>query len=103
VDIGFLYVRLLYGIDLEAASPGQAVVGVKTPILLIHGLDDTYIPAYNSDLIKAKNPAIVVWKVPGAVHVGARAAAPQEFERRVLEWFAEHSAAVKPTSAPNSN
>ena len=103
VDVGFLYVRWRYGIDLEAASPEQAVIGIKTPILLIHGLDDTYIPPYNSDLIKAKNPAIVVWKVPGAVHVGARAAAPQEFERRVLEWFAEHSAAVKPTSAPNSN
>jgi fermentation-respiration switch protein FrsA (DUF1100 family) len=71
VDVGFLYVRLLYGINLEAASPEQAVVGVKTPILLIHGLDDTYIPPYNSDLIQAKNPAIVVWKVPGAVHVGA--------------------------------
>lgn len=65
---------------------------MKPPILLIHGLGDTYIPPYNSDLIRAKNPSIVVWKVPGAVHVGAHAAAPQEFERRVLEWFAEHSA-----------
>jgi uncharacterized protein len=103
VDVGFLYVRLRYGINLEAASPEQAVVDVKTPILLIHGLDDTYIPPYNSDLIQAKNPAIVVWKVPGAVHVGARKAAPQEFERRVLGWFAEHPATAKPTSAPISN
>ena len=95
VDVGFLCVRLLYGIDLEVASPEQAVVGIRTPILLIHGLDDTYIPTYNSDLIQAKNPAIVVWKVPGAVHVGAHAAAPQEFERRVLEWFAEHTVAAK--------
>jgi len=51
VDVGFLFVRLLYGINLEAASPEQAVVGIKTPILLIHGLDDAYIPPYNSDLI----------------------------------------------------
>jgi predicted alpha/beta-fold hydrolase len=104
VDVGFLYVRLRYGFSLEAASPEQAVVGIKTPILLIHGLDDRHIPPYNSDLIKAKNPSsIVVWKMPGALHVGAHAAAPTEFERRVLEWFASHSAAVGPTSGAGSN
>jgi fermentation-respiration switch protein FrsA (DUF1100 family) len=64
----------------------------KTPILLIHGLADTNIPPYHSDLIQAANPAMVVlWKVPGARHTASHAAAPEEFERRGLEWFGEHS------------
>jgi fermentation-respiration switch protein FrsA (DUF1100 family) len=92
VDVGFLYVRLRYGLNMEAASPEDAIVGTKIPVLLIHGLNDTNIPPYHSDLIQAKNPSeVVVWKVPGALHTGAHAVAPQEFEQRVLGWFAEHS------------
>ena len=94
VDVGFLYVRLRYGLNMENASPENAVVGLKTPVLLIHGINDTNIPPYHSDLIKARNPAfVVVWKVPGAVHTGAHAAAPEEFNRRVLEWFAGRASA----------
>jgi len=92
--IVFLYVRLRYGFDMEHASPEQAVVGSKIPILLIHGLDDRNIPPYHSDRIQANNPSdVTVWKVPGAAHTGAHEAEPQEFERRVLEWFENHSRA----------
>jgi uncharacterized protein len=77
---------------MELASPEQAVVGIRTPVLLIHGLQDENIPPYHSDLIQAKNPSLVtVWKVPGAVHTQAYKADPEEFDRRVLGWFAEHS------------
>jgi uncharacterized protein len=99
VDVGFLYLRLHYGLDMEAASPERAVVGTGIPVLLIHGLEDTNIPPYDSDLIAAQNPSdVTVWKVPGAVHTGAHQAAPQEFERRVLEWFASHSLPSAATS-----
>lgn len=92
VDVGFLYVRLRYGLNLETASPEWAVVGTHVPVLLIHGLNDRNIPPYHSDRIQAQNPEdIVLWKVPGAVHTGAHAVAPQEFERRVLDWFSTHS------------
>ena len=81
---------------MENASPEEAVVDTKTPVLLIHGLNDTNIPPYHSDLIRAKNPSdIVVWKVPGAIHTGAHAVAPQEFERRILDWFSKHSSVAK--------
>jgi len=77
---------------METASPERAVVALKTPVLLIHGLDDHNIPPYHSDLIKARNPSsIAVWKVPGAGHTGAHQATPQEFEQRVLQWFGDHS------------
>jgi uncharacterized protein len=91
VDVGFLYVRLRYGLNLETASPERAVVGSKIPVLLIHGLADRNIPPYLSDLIQGQNSAeVVVWKVPGATHTQAYKAAPEEFHRRVLQWFAEH-------------
>ena len=98
-DVGFLYIRFRYGLNMELASPEQAVVGSKIPVLLIHGLDDTNIPSYHSDLIAAKNRSdVTVWKVPGAEHTGAHQAEPEEFERRVLEWFVVHSPATKPAS-----
>ena len=97
IDAGFLYIRFHYDLNMEAASPEQAVVGTKIPVLLIHGLGDNNIPPYHSDLIQSKNPTeVVVWKVPRALHTGAHAVAPQEFERRVLEWFAAHSSEATP-------
>jgi fermentation-respiration switch protein FrsA (DUF1100 family) len=91
VDTGFLYVRVRYHVDMEDASPEGAVGRSKTPVLLIHGLADRNIPPYHSDLIQVRNPtSIEVWKVPGAVHTGAYKVAPEEFDRRVLAWFAAH-------------
>ena len=91
VDVGFLYVRWHYGLNMEKASPENAVEHSRVPVLLIHGLNDTNIPPYHSDMIQAKNPSdIVVWKVPGAVHTGAHQAAPEEFDHKVLDWFASH-------------
>lgn len=92
VEVGFLYVRLRYRLNMEAASPEKAVEGTTIPVLLIHGLGDRNIPSFQSDEIQAHNPSdIVVWKVPDAVHTGAHKAVPQEFERRVLDWFETHS------------
>ena len=92
VDVGFWFVRLCYGLDMETVSPQQAVETTKTPILLIHGLSDRNIPPYHSDEIQAHNRAdIAVWKVPGAVHTAAHKVAPVEFEARVLNWFESHA------------
>jgi len=93
VDAGFLYVRIRYDVNMEDASPEGAVAESKTPVLLIHGLADRNIPPYHSDLIQMRNPSSVdVWKVPGAVHTGSYRAAPEEFNRRILEWFSVHAA-----------
>jgi len=92
VDAGFLYVRVRYDVNMEDASPEGAVARSKTPVLLIHGLADRNIPPYHSDLIQMRSPtSVVVWKVHGAVHTGAYKAAPEEFDRRILEWFTAHS------------
>jgi dipeptidyl aminopeptidase/acylaminoacyl peptidase len=94
VDVGFLFLRFRYRLNMETAAPKRAVEATQVPILLIHGLNDRNIPAFHSDEIQEHNPAdIVVWKVPGAVHTGAHKVAPKEFEDRVLAWFESHSSA----------
>jgi uncharacterized protein len=91
VDVGFLFVRLAYGLDMERASPAKAVEITRTHVLLIHGLSDRNMPPYHSDEIQVHNPSeVTVWKVPGAVHTGAHNAAPADFEAKVLRWFQSH-------------
>jgi predicted alpha/beta-fold hydrolase len=92
VEVAFFYVRLLYGLNMEAASPERAVVGSRVPVLLIHGLRDGNIPPYHSDRIQAHNrSSIVLWNPSEAGHTGAHQAEPQEFERKILGWFSTHS------------
>lgn len=94
VEVGLLFVRVRYGLDMERASPKRAVEEARVPVMLIHGLSDRNIPPFHSDEIQLHNPAyIMVWKVPGAAHTRAHKAAPGEFETKVLEWFHSHSSA----------
>ncbi len=88
---GLLYARFRYNISLESASPENLVAHTLVPILLIHGLADTNLPPRHSELMKARNPAIVLWEPAGAGHCGASTAAPAEYETRVLGWFQSHS------------
>jgi alpha-beta hydrolase superfamily lysophospholipase len=88
VEPAFFYARMRYGIDLRKASPLGAVRGSRVPILLIHGTADTNIPPDHSRELAAANPGLVrLWEVPNAHHVSAVSEAPEEFERRVIEWF----------------
>ena len=91
VESAILYSRHKYGIDPDAASPEDAVLRTQTPILLIHGLEDRKTPPEHSKILASRNPKIELWLVPGAGHTAAWAAAPDEFPRRVLAWFASHS------------
>ena len=94
VETGFLYARWKYGVDLEQASPENAVAASSVPVLLIHGLKDTNLPSRHSEMILARNssrkPAVVLWEPAQAKHTGAVAAEPQEYERRLIGWFQSH-------------
>ena len=92
VEVGILYVRLRYGLNMQRSSPAEAVIGTKIPVLLIHGVGDRNIPVFHSEEIQRKNPSdVTLWEVPGAIHTGARRTAPEEFERKVLSWFSSHA------------
>jgi uncharacterized protein len=90
IEAAFLYVRLRYGIDARQARPVEAVRNTRTPILLIHGVDDAKTPVRHSREIAAQNPRIALWEVPRAGHTAAWSTEPGEFPRRVLGWFASH-------------
>jgi alpha-beta hydrolase superfamily lysophospholipase len=91
VQTGFLYARLVYGLNLREASPAAAIRSTTVPILLIHGTDDTNIPPSQSEALHALNPqSTSLWMVPGAHHVAALSANPQEYVRRVTDWSRSH-------------
>jgi dipeptidyl aminopeptidase/acylaminoacyl peptidase len=97
VEAGLFYARWKYAVDFAQASPMNAVAASKVPVLLIHGRKDANLPARNSEMIRSHNaariPAVVLWEPAEAGHCGAAGTEPEEFERRVIGWFASHDAA----------
>ena len=88
VSAAFAYARLRHGVDFEAVAPVETIRSVRTPVLLIHGLDDNKTAPAHSRELHAANPQYTeLWEVPGAHHVDASVVAPREFEERVLRWF----------------
>lgn len=98
VTAGFVYADIRYGIDFERASPADAVAHRRVPVLLIHGLADDNLPPRHSERIKFENPNAVLWEPANAGHCGAASAAPEEYERRVVGWFAAHQAPRNPSN-----
>jgi dipeptidyl aminopeptidase/acylaminoacyl peptidase len=91
VDLGMVYGRLRYGLDLDHASPAAAVRATSVPILLIHGTEDRNIPIRHSRVLHALQPTTtVLWEVAGGHHVDALATAGNEYVARVLDWFGRH-------------
>jgi pimeloyl-ACP methyl ester carboxylesterase len=85
---GLLFVRLRYGIDLGTASPEAAITHSNVPVLLIHGTADTSILPYHSQRLAQRRAAWTgLWLVNGVEHSAVMGRHPEEFERRVCEWF----------------
>lgn len=100
VSPAFWYARLRYGLDLDQASPLEAMRHTTVPTLVIHGDADTNIPPdHGRDLAAAAGACAQFWSVPGGGHTDAIARQPAEFERRVLAWF---SATEPPPGCPRS-
>ena len=104
VEVAFGYAKWKYKLDLEQVSPDLVIATSRVPVLLIHGEVDSNIPSRHSRRIAVDDPAVTLWIVPGAEHCGAVSVAPEEFERRVVGWFAGHGAEHRevPNPAPSS-
>ncbi len=76
------------GFQAGDISPEQAVAQRKLPLLLICGTADRTIPCRHSERIdhSAVGPK-QLWEVRGAEHAAALGAEPQEFARRVTNFY----------------
>jgi dipeptidyl aminopeptidase/acylaminoacyl peptidase len=91
VGEGFVYARLRYGVDLDQVSPATRVARTTTPVLLIHGMSDFNIPVRHCrEILQHHSGPMELWEVPGAGHTQAYRTEPEEFERRVTDWFDSH-------------
>lgn len=88
VEPALVWVRLRHGLHLRDASPEAALRASTTPVLLVHGALDTNIPPEHGErLARARAEGVEIWRPADAAHVNAINAAPEEYRRRVLEFF----------------
>ena len=90
------------GFDFDDVSPEDSVRQRGFPILLIGGLKDHNIPRRHAEAIftAAKGPK-ELWLVPGAGHKQAIKVAPEEFQRRILNFFSSGYPALTRAADPH--
>ena len=83
---------ILYGkFNLNADSPVEAVKRAKTPILLIHGNDDRFVPYDMSCRIHAAAPEKITFHtIEGAGHALNYVTAPEEYHQTVCIFLQKH-------------
>ncbi len=80
--------RVLYGIDVGAVVPEKAAGTLGYPILVIHGGEDSRVPAEQSVRIHtAASVGSELWLVHGSEHADAVIDAPDEYVERVDAYF----------------
>jgi len=86
----FLMAKVLYGFDVDRVTPEESV-GEIAPrhIMFIYGEDDTVVMPENSRRLyaAADNPGNGLWLVPGTEHVRAYKTRPEEYVRKVVNFF----------------
>jgi uncharacterized protein len=95
IESALIYSKARYGVDLLKPSPLDGVKRSRVPVLLIHGAKDRSISPHHAEILAAAAPdRVQLWLVPNAGHTMAWAVAHQEFEDRLVKWFAEHQRAA---------
>jgi alpha-beta hydrolase superfamily lysophospholipase len=87
--------QAIAGFPAARVSPESAVASRAFPVLLICDAADTTLPCRHAERIyaAARGPKSL-WVVQGAFHTGALGYQPGEFERRVLRFLANPTAAL---------
>ena len=77
------------GVNVDTIRPIDSVARISPrPIMLIHGLADTYIsPANSVRLYAAARPPKELWLIPGAAHTDGYGVARSAYVRRVVSFF----------------
>ena len=83
-----LYCRLKFGFDLRDHAAIDAVKTAKLPILFVHGKKDNFVPWKMSiDMYEACTGRKELWLVDNAGHGKSFLEQPQEYIRKVEEFF----------------
>lgn len=85
-----LAARTLLGLDADAVDPERVVRdSPDRPFLFIHCEGDDLIRVHHARRLRdaSTHPDSVLWIVPGCGHVGASAASPDEYARRLLAFL----------------
>lgn len=85
-------VEMRLGARLDAVAPGRVVgrISPRALLLIDDGNDEVLGPGLGRALLAAAGEPKALWTVPGAAHARGWQAAPQEYERRVVEFFRQH-------------
>lgn len=82
-QLGIIYARLRYGVDLRYSTPVEALAIAPVPLLLIHGARDTSIPVWHSRRLHAAIRHSEYWEIPEAGHTDAVLVAREDYRRRL--------------------
>jgi uncharacterized protein len=91
--------KTIYGIDIADISPARAIARSDTPVLVIHGEDDTVIPVEHARLLgraigasfdEIEGGEEMVWIVPNAGHTGAFRTQPKQYIEKLVKFYEAH-------------
>ena len=83
-----LMTRWFYDIDIGSLTPEDAVTRLNYPVMFIHGTGDERIPWEQGERVhSAAHRDSTIWLVPGVDHVDSFLTHPDEYTRRVAEYF----------------
>ena len=75
------------GISADSVAPENFIAGIKTPVLLIHGDNDTQVPVESSLTLHKIAPQTELWIIKGAGHGETSEVGGAEYDKRVADFF----------------
>ncbi len=88
IPVTSLMANAVYGIDIGALNAEKAVVELNYPLLIIHGEEDERVPIGHGERVAAAAPeGTIFWSTDAPGHVESFAEYPDEYFRRVNEYF----------------
>ncbi|NQW24216.1 MAG: alpha/beta fold hydrolase [SAR202 cluster bacterium] len=84
--------RTIFGVDVSKVRPVKVVENIAQPIFFIHGEDDDVIPADETWELHRVSAGRQdeIWVVPGAGHIASHRRMPDEYAKRVADFFQRH-------------
>jgi fermentation-respiration switch protein FrsA (DUF1100 family) len=86
------------GADISELDSVRDMATLNLPVFIIHGTDDELMPLeHHNALLRAANDPKLSWIVEGMGHVSPALFTPNEYERRLIEFFDLYLAGTTPT------